>query len=78
MEVFTGLLNMSTSTMSSSLGAGKVLERKPGATESASNIQKGIVNDDWDQSTEARISRRCSPKRRGRPPERTELRLERP
>ena len=53
-EVFTGLLNMSTSTMSSSLGAGKVLERKPGATESASNIQKGIVNDDWDQWTEAR------------------------
>ncbi|HMD85721.1 MAG TPA: FecR domain-containing protein [Terriglobia bacterium] len=53
-EVFSGSVNVSTPTLSSTLGEGKVLERESGSALMAFNIQRGIVKDAWDQWTEAR------------------------
>src|SRR5208337_2304643 len=53
-EVFNGSVDVATSTVSSKLGEGKMLEHKSGGTELAFNTQKGIVKDAWDQWTEAR------------------------
>jgi ferric-dicitrate binding protein FerR (iron transport regulator) len=53
-EVFSGSVNVSTGTLSSTLGEGKVLEHEPGSALMAFNIQRGIVKDAWDQWTEAR------------------------
>jgi ferric-dicitrate binding protein FerR (iron transport regulator) len=53
-EVFNGSVDVATSTLSSKLGEGKVLEHKSGGTELAFNTRRGIVKDTWDQWTEAR------------------------
>src|SRR5208337_4807581 len=53
-EVFKSSVDVATSTLSSKLGEGKMLEHKSGGTELAFNTQKGIVKDAWDQWTEAR------------------------
>jgi len=53
-EIFNGLVDVATSTLSSKLGEGKVLEHESGGTELAFNTRKGIVKDTWDQWTEAR------------------------
>jgi hypothetical protein len=53
-EVFNGSVDVATSTLSSKLGEGKILEDKSGGTELAFNTRKGIVRDAWDQWTEAR------------------------
>ena len=53
-EVFSGSVDVTTPTLSSKLGEGKILEHKSGGTELAFNTQKGIVQDAWDQWTEAR------------------------
>ena len=53
-EVFNGSVDVATSTLSSKLGEGKILEHKSGGTELAFNTRKGIVKDTWDQWTEAR------------------------
>jgi hypothetical protein len=53
-EVFNGSVDVATSTLSSKLGEGKILEDKSGGTELAFNTRKGIVKDAWDQWTEAR------------------------
>jgi hypothetical protein len=53
-EVFNGSVEVATSTLSSKLGEGKILEREVGSTELAFNTRKGIVKDTWDQWTEAR------------------------
>ena len=53
-EVFNGSVDVATSTLSSKLGEGKILEHNSGGTELAFNTRKGIVKDAWDQWTEAR------------------------
>lgn len=53
-EVFNGLVDVATSSLSSKLGEGKILEHESGGTELAFNTRKGIVKDTWDQWTEAR------------------------
>ncbi len=53
-EVFSGSVNVSTPTLSSHLGEGKVLEHESGSALMAFNIHQGIVKDAWDQWTEAR------------------------
>jgi ferric-dicitrate binding protein FerR (iron transport regulator) len=53
-EVFNGSVDVATSTLSSKLGEGKILEHKSSGAELAFNTQKGIVKDTWDQWTEAR------------------------
>ena len=53
-EVFNGSVNVATSTLSSKLGEGKVLEHNSGGTELAFNTRNGIVKDAWDRWTEAR------------------------
>jgi len=53
-EVFNGSVDFATSTLSSKLGEGKILEHESGGTELAFNTRKGIVKDTWDQWTEAR------------------------
>ena len=53
-EVFNGSVDVATSTLSSKLGEGKILENKSGGTELAFNTQKGIEKDAWDHWTEAR------------------------
>ena len=76
-EVFNGSVDVATSTLSSKLGEGKVLEHKSGGTELAFNTQKGIVKDAWDQWTEARDKQvHAYGKRRARPSDWTALRLE--
>ena len=53
-EVFSGAVDMATSTFSSQLGEGRTLEHQSGGTELAFSIRKGIVKDAWDKWTEAR------------------------
>jgi ferric-dicitrate binding protein FerR (iron transport regulator) len=53
-EVFNGSVDVATSTLSSKLEQGKILEHEVGGTELAFNTQKGIVKDTWDKWTEAR------------------------
>ncbi len=53
-EVFNGSVDVATSTLSSKLGEGKILEHTPDGTELAFNTRNGIVKDAWDQWTEAR------------------------
>ena len=53
-EVFSGSVNVVSFTQSAKLGEGQVLEHESGNAELASNIQKGIVKDQWDQWTDAR------------------------
>ncbi len=53
-EVFHGSVDVATSSLSTKLGEGKVLEHKSGGTESAFNTRRGITPDAWDQWTEAR------------------------
>jgi ferric-dicitrate binding protein FerR (iron transport regulator) len=53
-EVFSGLVDVVTAKSTTKLGEGKILEHNPASPESASNIQKGIVKDAWDQWTDAR------------------------
>jgi hypothetical protein len=53
-EVFNGLVDVATPTLSSKLEQGKILEHEVGGTEVAFNTQKGIVKDEWDKWTEAR------------------------
>jgi hypothetical protein len=53
-EVFNGSVDVATSTLSSKLGEGKILEHESGGAELAFNTRKGIVKDAWDQWTEAR------------------------
>jgi hypothetical protein len=53
-EVFSGTVDVATSTLSTKVGEGKILEHNSSGTELAFNTQKGIVKDAWDQWTEAR------------------------
>ena len=53
-EVFSGSVDVATSSLSSKLGEGKILEHETGGTELAFNTRKGIVKDAWDEWTEAR------------------------
>ena len=53
-EVFSGSVDVATSTLSTKVGEGRALEHKSGSGELALNTQKGIVKDAWDQWTEAR------------------------
>ena len=53
-EVFSGAVDVASNKSTTRLGEGKILEHNPASPEMASNIQKGIVKDAWDQWTEAR------------------------
>ena len=53
-EVFNGSVDVATSTLSSKLGNGTILEHEAGGTESAFNTRNGVVKDAWDRWTEAR------------------------
>ena len=54
LEVFQGSINVSTPAATSQVGEGKTLEHDSAVTETAFNVQKGIVKDNWDKWTEAR------------------------
>jgi hypothetical protein len=53
-EVFNGAVDVATSSLSSKLREGRILEHEAGGTELAFNTGKGIVKDTWDKWTEAR------------------------
>jgi len=53
-EVFNGSVDVATSSLTSKLGEGKILEHRAGGAELAFNARKGIVKDAWDEWTEAR------------------------
>ena len=52
-EVISGEVLVATSTLSSQLGRGKVMESLSGDTEAAFDIHEGIRKDAWDQWAEA-------------------------
>ena len=53
-EVFKGSVEVATANQATKLGEGKVLEHQTDSVALASNTQKGIVKDAWDQWSEAR------------------------